>query len=154
MRNVDMYLNDWMLDSSNGYYANQKDEPEGLPSDWWPQDYWLLDTAEKRLAYGIPPIDHAIYTDKNGEVIRAYVLAAQAFDNPEYLKKPYQLQALFYRTASSRRAGCCSPGKIRPWLTTSGCIRIPKKPDLSAGAGEYGTGVAGTLQRHRRRTVA
>ena len=87
MRNVDRYLNDWMLDASNGYYANQKDEPEGMPGDWWPQDYWLLDTAEQRLAYGIPPIDHAIYTDKNGEVIRAYTLAAQAFDNPEYLQK-------------------------------------------------------------------
>ncbi|WP_261842007.1 DUF255 domain-containing protein [Aliamphritea ceti] len=87
MRNVDMYLTDWMLDSSKGYYANQKDEPEGLPEDWWPQDYWLLDTADQRLAYGVPPIDHAVYTDKNGEVIRAYVLAAQAFDAPEYLQK-------------------------------------------------------------------
>ena len=84
---VDRYLDDWMQNPDGTWYANQKDEPEGLPHNWWPQDYWLLKTDEERRKYGIPPIDHAIYTDKNAEVITGYVKAFEAFGDKAYLQK-------------------------------------------------------------------
>ncbi|WP_370298447.1 DUF255 domain-containing protein, partial [Pontibacterium sp.] len=84
---VDRYLVDWMQNPDGTWYANQKDEPEGLPHNWWPQDYWLLKTDEERRKYGIPPIDHAIYTDKNAEVISGYVKAFEAFGNKAFLQK-------------------------------------------------------------------
>ena len=84
---VDRYLTEWMRSPAYTWYANQKDEPTGLPEDWWPQDYWLLDSDEKRRQYGIPPIDHAVYTDKNAEVISAYVRAFEVFDSRDYLHK-------------------------------------------------------------------
>ena len=84
---IDRYLNDWMLSPDNTWYANQKDEPEDLPADWWPQDYWLLDSDQKRRRFAIPPIDHAVYTDKNAEVISAYVRAWEVFGNDSYLAR-------------------------------------------------------------------
>mgnify|MGYP000020553880 FL=1 len=84
---VDRYLNDWMLSPNQTWYANQKDEPAGLPHNWWPQDYWLLKTDTERRKYGIPPIDHAVYTDKNAEVISAYARAYEVFKNKDYLSR-------------------------------------------------------------------
>ena len=84
---VDRYLDNWMRNPAGNWYANQKDEPAGLPERWWPQDYWLLDSDEKRRQYGIPPIDHAVYTDKNAEVISAYVRAYEVLGEQGYLDK-------------------------------------------------------------------
>lgn len=84
---VDRYLNDWMLSPNQTWYANQKDEPADLPSTWWPQDYWLLKTDAERRKYAIPPIDHAVYTDKNAEMISAYARAYEVFKNSEYLTR-------------------------------------------------------------------
>lgn len=84
---VDRYLDNWMRNPAGNWYANQKDEPAGLPERWWPQDYWLLDSDEKRRQYGIPPIDHAVYTDKNAEVISAYVRAYEVLGEQAYLDK-------------------------------------------------------------------
>lgn len=86
-KEVDRYLTTWMLSPTQTWYANQKDEPAGMPHDWWPQDYWLLDSDEKRRKYGIPPIDHAIYSDANADLISAYALASVAFQQPNYLAK-------------------------------------------------------------------
>lgn len=85
MKNVDGYLHNWMQHSSGAFYANQKDRPEGLPKNWWPQEYWLLDSHKERSRYGLPPTDHAIYTDKNAELVRAYTKAWLAFKDPNYL---------------------------------------------------------------------
>ncbi|WP_027856644.1 DUF255 domain-containing protein [Marinobacterium jannaschii] len=84
---IDRYLNNWMLSPEHTWYANQKDEPEDLPANWWPQDYWLLDSDEKRRRFAIPPIDHAVYTDKNAEVISGYVRAWEVFGNDRYLQR-------------------------------------------------------------------
>ncbi len=84
---VDRYLDNWMRNPAGNWYANQKDEPADLPHSWWPQDYWLLDSDEKRRQYGIPPIDHAVYTDKNAEVISAYVRAYEVLGEQAYLDK-------------------------------------------------------------------
>ena len=83
---VDRYLRNWMMASDGSFYTNQKAEPPNLPRGMDKSDYWLLDSDEKRRQYGIPPIDHAIYTDKNGEVIAAYVLAYESTGEQRYLE--------------------------------------------------------------------
>ena len=87
MQNVDRFLDEWMLSPAGTWYANQKDIPPGLPADWWPADYWLLDSDAERRRYGVPPVDHAVYTDKNAEIIIAYVHAYEAFGEQAYLNK-------------------------------------------------------------------
>lgn len=82
---VDRYLRSWMMAPDGTFYTNQKSEPPDLPRNMSTHDYWLLDSDAKRRAYGTPPVDHAIYTDKNGEVITAYVFAYEATGNEAYL---------------------------------------------------------------------
>lgn len=83
---VDRYLRNWMMAADGTFYTNQKSEPPNLPRNLSVGDYWLLDSDEKRRQYGTPPIDHAVYTDKNGEVISAYVAAYESTGNVEYLQ--------------------------------------------------------------------
>jgi len=82
---VDRYLHNWMMAPDGTFYTNQKSEPPGLPNNMAKADYWLLDSDAKRREYGTPPVDHAVYTDKNGEVISAYVLAYEFTGNESYL---------------------------------------------------------------------
>ena len=82
---VDRYLRNWMMAEDGSFYTNQKSAPPNLPRGLSINDYWLLDSDEKRRRYGTPPVDHAVYTDKNGEVINAYVLAYESTGNADYL---------------------------------------------------------------------
>lgn len=82
---VDRYLENWMSSPQGMFYTNQKSEPPGLPRGMSSGDYWLLDSDAKRRQYGTPPVDHAIYTDRNGAVIAAYVHAFEATGNADYL---------------------------------------------------------------------
>ncbi|CAA0100834.1 Uncharacterised protein [BD1-7 clade bacterium] len=84
---IDRYLSQWMTSAGGTWYANQKDAAPNMPADWWAQDYWLLSTDAERRKYGIPPIDHAVYTDKNAELILAYLDAWQAFGDDNYRQK-------------------------------------------------------------------
>ena len=83
---IDRYLKDWMMSPQGTFYTNQKAMPANLPRGVSADDYWVLPTDEERRKFGIPPIDHAVYTDRNGEVIAAYVLAYEATGNDDYLK--------------------------------------------------------------------
>jgi uncharacterized protein YyaL (SSP411 family) len=85
LREIDRYLKNWMMATDGTFYSNQKSEPPNLPRGMTADDYWMLPTDQARRKFGIPPIDHAIYTDRNGEVISAYVLAYEATGNNEYL---------------------------------------------------------------------
>ena len=82
---IDRYLQHWMMAEDGTFYTNQKMEPPKLPQGMSADDYWLLDSDAARREYGIPPIDHAIYSDRNGEMIAAYVLAYEATGNSDYL---------------------------------------------------------------------
>jgi len=84
IREIDRYLNDWMMAPDGTFYTNQKSEPIDLPRGMSAGDYWLLPSDRERREFGIPPIDHAVYTDRNGEVIAAYVLAYEATGNDDY----------------------------------------------------------------------
>ena len=85
IQQVDRFLKEWMMAADGTFYTNQKSEPPGLPRGMTTGSYWLLPSDEERRRFGIPPIDHAVYTDRNGEVIIAYVLAFEATGNYDYL---------------------------------------------------------------------
>ena len=82
---IDRFLKDWMMAPDGTFYTNQKSEPPGLPEGMTANDYWLLPTDRERRKFGTPPVDHAVYTDRNGEVISAYVLAFEATGDDEYI---------------------------------------------------------------------
>lgn len=83
---IDRYLKNWMMSPDGTFYTNQKSEPPGLPRGMSAGDYWILSSDQERRQFGVPPVDHAVYTDKNGEVISAYVLAYEATGNEDYLR--------------------------------------------------------------------
>ena len=87
IQEIDRYLAAWMMSPDGTFYTNQKSVPRGLPQGMGMAEYWSLPTDAARREFGIPPIDHAVYTDKNGEVISAYVLAFEATGNERYLAR-------------------------------------------------------------------
>ena len=86
MQSMLPFLNNWFTSSKGLFYSNQKSEPIDFPDHLEMQDYWVNDTDAKRRALGVPPVDHAIYTDQNGEMISALTLAYEAFDQPLYIQ--------------------------------------------------------------------
>ena len=85
IREVDRFLREWLMAADGTFYTNQKEKPIGLPRRITTGSYWLLASDAERRKFGIPPIDHAVYTDRNGKVITAYVLAFEATGNYDYL---------------------------------------------------------------------
>ncbi len=82
---IDRFLKNWMMAPDGTFYTNQKSEPSNLPKGMTSGDYWLLPSDAERRKFGTPPVDHAVYADRNGEVISAYVLAYEATGNSAYL---------------------------------------------------------------------
>jgi len=87
---VDAYLQEWLANGDGTFYTSQQNQPDGLPGHITPRRYWSLRTAHERRRFGIPPIDHAIYTDKNAAVISAYVHAFAATGERDYLRTAIQ----------------------------------------------------------------
>lgn len=85
LHDIDRFLQAWMLAPDGTFYTNQKNQPANLPANMSINDYWLLTSDSERRKFGTPPVDHAVYTDRNGEVIAAYVLAYEATGNDDYL---------------------------------------------------------------------
>jgi uncharacterized protein YyaL (SSP411 family) len=83
---IDRFLKEWMMAPDGTFYTNQKDKPPNLPRGMTVGDYWLLPSDLERRKFGTPPVDHAVYSDRNGEVIAAYVLAYEATGNDDYLE--------------------------------------------------------------------
>jgi len=82
---IDRFLKNWMMAPDGTFYTNQKSEPPRLPRSMNAGDYWSLPSDAERRQFGVPPVDHAVYTDRNGEVISAYVLAYESTGNDDYL---------------------------------------------------------------------
>lgn len=99
---IDRYLNNWMMAPDGTFYTNQKSEPPGLPSGMTAGDYWILASDQARRRFGVPPVDHAVYTDKNGEVISAYVLAYEATGNEDYLQTAMRAAAAILESRSRK----------------------------------------------------
>ncbi len=83
---VDRFLNDWMKDGNNTFYTSQEDDPPHLEDGMNAIDYWLIDNDQGRQKYGIPPIDHAAYTDKNAQLIDAYIVTYESTGDGRYLE--------------------------------------------------------------------
>ncbi|MCZ6616628.1 MAG: DUF255 domain-containing protein [Gammaproteobacteria bacterium] len=85
IKKVDAYLQDWMAAPDGSYFTSQEDAAPNLTGRIGTKEYWAFRTDHERRQFGIPPIDHAVYTDKNAEVIRAYVRAFEATGDMNYL---------------------------------------------------------------------
>jgi uncharacterized protein YyaL (SSP411 family) len=86
MQEMDRFMRNWFTAPDGTFYTNQRNQPPNLPDNMGAGQYWALDSDQARRKYGIPPVDHAIYTDKNGEMIAAYATAYEAFGDPGYLQ--------------------------------------------------------------------
>ena len=84
LANVDLYLTSFMRSKQGAFFANQQDRLANLPSDMGMDDYYALNDKQRRF-YGIPTIDHAIYSDVNARVILGYVMAFEATGKQSYL---------------------------------------------------------------------
>ena len=85
-KEVDRYLRTWMQAPDGTFYTSQKDMPTNLPKNWTTQRYFELDSDAKRRRYGVPPIDHAVYTDLNARVIVAYAKLYEATGDELFLR--------------------------------------------------------------------
>ena len=83
---VDRFLHDWMKDEDDTFYTSQEDDPPLLQDGMRTVDYWLIDNDRGRREYGIPPIDHAAYTDKNAQLINAYAITYESTGDEQYLE--------------------------------------------------------------------
>ena len=84
---VDRYLTLWMRTDEGTFFTSQEDDATGLGEDLDARQYYLLESDAERRQYGIPPIDHAVYTDLNGRVIEGYARLYEASGDRSYLEK-------------------------------------------------------------------
>ncbi len=82
---VDRYLREVLQAPDGTFYATQEDAAPGLPPGVTAVDYYALGGAARRR-WGIPPVDHAVYTDLNGLAIEGYVRAHEASGEARYLE--------------------------------------------------------------------
>jgi uncharacterized protein YyaL (SSP411 family) len=83
-REVDRYLRDQMLDPAGLFYATQEDRPPEWEDEATLAEYYALGDAERRR-YGVPQIDHALYTDVNAIALSSYVMLFEATLDPRDL---------------------------------------------------------------------
>lgn len=84
LANVDLYLTSFMRSKQGAFFANQQDRLVNLPADMSMDDYYALNDKQRRH-YGIPTIDHAVYSDVNARIILGYVMAFEATGKQSYL---------------------------------------------------------------------
>jgi len=84
LTNIDLYLTTFMLSKQGAFFANQQDRLVNLPTNMSMGDYYALNDKQRRV-YGIPTIDHAIYSDVNARIILGYVMAFEATGKRSYL---------------------------------------------------------------------
>ena len=133
---IDRFLKNWMMAGDGTFYTNQKSEPPRLPRGMSAYEYWALQSDRERRKYGTPPVDHAVYTDRNGEVISAYVLAYETTGNVDYLKTAakaaaaileQRMQAAGWVLQATANDEADTDARMRPLV-------VEEKPFLSAQA--------------------
>ena len=85
-RDIDRYIADWMMAEDGTFYTSQEDDAPQLPPGVGSRDYYRLDDKQRR-EYGVPPIDHAVYTDRNAFAIIGYVRMFEASNDPHFLAR-------------------------------------------------------------------
>lgn len=83
---IDRYLTDFMLAPDGTFYATQEDDAPDLPEGMDAAAYFALGD-EARRQYGVPPVDHGVYTDLNALVIEGYVRLHQATGDDAHLSR-------------------------------------------------------------------
>ena len=83
---IDRYLESFLLAPDGTFYSTQQDEAPGLPATMSSSEYFALPDAERRK-YGVPPVDHAVYTDQNGQAIEAYAMLYEATGDEKMLAR-------------------------------------------------------------------
>jgi len=83
-KNIIRYMDQFMTAPNGTFFTSQEDDAPGLPENMDARDYYLLPTDPERRAYGIPPIDHSVYTDLNGRMISAYTRLYEATLDQEF----------------------------------------------------------------------
>jgi len=135
---VDRYVRDFMTAPDGTFYSTQKDAPEHLPAGMNLGEYYAKGDAERR-AIGVPPIDHGIYTDQNGRVIAAYVVAWEATGEARYLDVAKRAADALLASRSSKAGWMiqvtATPGLARDdrYRLTSGDERPYLKPQGELG---------------------
>jgi len=83
-REVDRYVEQFLLHDDGSFYTSQEDVAPKLPQGMTAAQYYReLDDAGRRQ-FGVPPVDHAIYTDRNALAIRAYAELYAATADPHF----------------------------------------------------------------------
>jgi uncharacterized protein len=83
---IDRYVTAFLMAPDGTFYSTQQDEAPHLPPNMTSGDYFKLPDAERRK-YGIPPVDHAVYTDQNGQAIEAYAMLFEATGDRRMLER-------------------------------------------------------------------
>lgn len=133
---IDRFLKNWMMADDGTFYTNQKSEPPRLPRGMSAYEYWALQSDRERRKYGTPPVDHAVYTDRNGEVISAYVLAYETTGNDDYLETAIRAASAILEQRT-RDAGWVVQATANDEADTDARMRplvTEEKPFLSAQA--------------------
>lgn len=82
---IHRYMEAFLMAPDGTFYATQEDDAPSLPEGTSAADYFALEDAERRR-YGVPPVDHGVYTDLNGLMIEAYVSFFEASGEARYLE--------------------------------------------------------------------
>lgn len=83
---VDRYMREWLMARDGTFFTSQEGEPPDLPQDMSARDYFAINSSAERKSYGVPSIDHTIYTDLNGRMISGYVQLYEATGDSKYLQ--------------------------------------------------------------------
>lgn len=85
-KEIDRYVEGFLLAPDGTFYSTQQDEAPGWPADMTSDEYFKLPDAQRRKL-GIPPVDHAVYTDQNGQQIEAYARLYEATGDAHMLAR-------------------------------------------------------------------
>lgn len=81
---IHRYMADWMTAPDGTFFSTQEDDAPSLPRGMSAAEYFELGDEERRQ-YGIPPIDHGVYTDQNGLMIQAYARLYESTADDQWL---------------------------------------------------------------------
>ena len=101
-RDIDRYVEEFLLAKDGAFFTAQEDDAPGLVAGVSARDYFALNDAERRK-YGVPPVDHAVYVDRNALMIRAYSRMYEASQNVHYLKRAERAASALVATRFSNR---------------------------------------------------
>ena len=83
---IDRYVKNFLLADDGAFFTAQEDDAPGLTAGVSARDYFALNDSARRK-FGVPPVDHAVYVDRNALMIRAYSRMYEASQNVHYRKR-------------------------------------------------------------------